>query len=89
MQVKYRESFEKDLNDISSHVVLDAVFDAIENVKRVKKPPDITGIKKMKGNKYAFRIRIGRFRIGIYNTGGSVEFCRVLSRDKIYLYFPQ
>jgi len=42
----------------------------------------------MKGNKTAFRIRIGRYRIGIYIVNETVEFTRVLSRDKIYKYFP-
>jgi len=44
--------------------------------------------KKMKGDKTAFRIRIGKYRIGIYIVNGTVEFTRVLHRDKIYKYFP-
>lgn len=43
----------------------------------------------MKGDKTAFRIRIGRFRIGIFIVKGTVEFTRVLPRDKIYKYFPK
>jgi len=68
--------------------VLDAIIKAIEDVENAKKPQNIKGIKKLKGDKTAFRIRIGRYRIGIYIVNKVVEFTRVLHRDKIYKYFP-
>ena len=67
---------------------MDAIYIAIQDVENASKLQDIKGIKKMKGDKTAFRIRIGKYRIGIYIINGVVEFTRVLPRDKIYRYFP-
>ena len=89
MEVKFRYKFERDLDDISDQDVLDDIFSAISNVKKAKKPQDIDNLKKMKGDKFAFRIRIGKYRIGIYIVKGVIEFVRVLPRDKIYSYFPK
>ena len=89
MQTRFREKFEKDIDDITEQSVLDDIIKVIENVEQAKKPQDIERIKKMKGDKTAFRIRIGKYRIGIYIIKGTVEFIRVLPRDKIYRYFPK
>jgi len=88
METKFREKFEKDIEDITNQDVLDDISKVIENVENAKKPQEINNIKKMKGDKTAFRIRIGKYRIGIYIVNGTVEFTRVLHRDKIYKYFP-
>jgi mRNA interferase RelE/StbE len=88
METKFREKFEKDIEDISNLKVLDKIAETIENVEKAQKPQEITNIKKMKGDKTAFRIRIGNYRIGVYIIEGVVEFTRVLPRDKIYRYFP-
>lgn len=88
MEVKFREKFEKDLESITNTDVLADIEKTIENVEKAKKPQDIINIKKIKGNNTAFRIRIGKYRIGVYIIKGTVEFTRVLHRDKIYNYFP-
>ncbi|MBP7463649.1 MAG: type II toxin-antitoxin system RelE/ParE family toxin [Bacteroidales bacterium] len=44
-------------------------------------------LKNERGKNY-FRIRTGDYRIGIYLDTDTVEFVRVLSRDKIYKVFP-
>ncbi|HPW66081.1 MAG TPA: type II toxin-antitoxin system RelE/ParE family toxin [Salinivirgaceae bacterium] len=88
MKVKFREKFEKDIEDITNQNVLDDIASAIENVEKASKHQDITNIKKIQGTKNAYRIRIGRYRIGIYIVKDTVEFTRVLSRDKIYKRFP-
>lgn len=89
METKFRERFEKDIEDISDKVVLRHITETIVNVEKAKKPQEIINLKKMKGDPHAFRIRIGNYRIGIYIINGIVEFTRVLSRDKIYRYFPK
>jgi mRNA-degrading endonuclease RelE of RelBE toxin-antitoxin system len=88
METKFRKSFEKDIDKINSQDVLNDIANVIENIENAKRPQDIANIKKMKGNKNAFRIRIGRYRIGIFIVNETVEFTRVLARDKIYKYFP-
>ncbi|MBK8444961.1 MAG: type II toxin-antitoxin system RelE/ParE family toxin [Sphingobacteriales bacterium] len=89
MKTKFREKFEKDIEDITNQDVLDAIVKVIANVEDAKNPQGINNIKKMKGDKNAFSIRIGKYRIGIYLIKETVEFTRVLPRNKIYKYFPE
>lgn len=88
MKVKFREKFEKDLDSILDKDLLEEVAKVIARVERAKKPQDIENLKKMAGDKTAFRIRIGKYRIGVYIVQSTVEFTRILHRDKIYKYFP-
>jgi mRNA interferase RelE/StbE len=59
MESKFREQFEKDIDNISNQTVLDDIVKAIENVEKAAKPQEIHNIKKLKGDKTAYRIRIG------------------------------
>ena len=61
--------------------------DAIENVENAKRPQEIANVKKLKGGKSAFRIKIKKYRNGIYIVKDVVEFTRVLPRNKIYSFF--
>lgn len=88
METKYREKFYKDIDSITDNGTLSEVVKIIANVEMAKKPQDIKNIKKLSGEKSAFRIRIGKYRIGIYIVNGVVEFTRILHRDKIYKFFP-
>ena len=88
MKIVFREKFHKDIENINDNDVLESIAKSIENVEKAQKPQEIHNIKKIKGDKTAFRIRIGKYRIGIYIIKGVVEFTRVLARDKIYNNFP-
>jgi len=48
----------------------------------------VSGVKKMKGFKNAFRIRVGNYRIGLYYQDGIAELARFLDRKKIYKVWP-
>jgi len=89
MQVKFRQKFDKDLDNILNADVLNAIVKVIELVEKVSKPQDIPNLKKMSGFKSFYRIRVGNYRIGIEIDKNTVEFQRVLLRDKIYKYFPK
>lgn len=88
MQVKFRQKFEKDIEDILDQKVLDAIAETIADVENAQKIQDIKNIKKIKGSKNAYRIRINRHRIGVFLVDDVIEFTRVLPRDKIYKFFP-
>ncbi|MDD1443980.1 type II toxin-antitoxin system RelE/ParE family toxin [Dolichospermum sp. ST_sed3] len=89
MKIKFREKFEKDIESIINQDVLEDIVLVIENVEKANKPLEIDNIKKLKGSNSAFRIKIKKYRIGIYIIKDVVEFTRVLPRDKIYSYFPE
>lgn len=89
MKIKFREKFEKDIDIITSRLVLESIAKIIDIAEKAQKPQDIPQVKKMKGDKTAYRIRIGTYRIGIYILKDTIEFTRVLPRDMIYDYFPE
>jgi mRNA interferase RelE/StbE len=88
MITRFRDKFGKDIDKISDRNVLDDIADVIVNVEKATKPSEIKNLKKFKGDKTAFRIRIGNYRIGIFIIKNEVEFTRVLPKNKIYEYFP-
>lgn len=88
MKVKFRKSFENDIDTIGNRLVLNKILAIIEDVEQCNRLAEVPNIKKMKGAKNYFRIRTGDYRIGIYLDTDTVEFVRVLSRDKIYKVFP-
>ncbi|MFN4147618.1 MAG: type II toxin-antitoxin system RelE family toxin [Runella sp.] len=88
MKVTFLAKFSKDLDKIAIQFVKDDILTAIENVEQAKNISDIHNLKKMKGSKVAYRIKIGDYRIGIYIEKNTVEFARVVHRKDIYKLFP-
>jgi mRNA interferase RelE/StbE len=56
MKAEFLKQFYKDLDKINLESVKNDISDAITNVENASKPPEIKGIKKLSGYKYAFRI---------------------------------
>ena len=90
MKVEFRRSFEEDLKKIKDKKILRKVKELIEEIEKAKSFKDIQNIniKKIKGYKYFYRIRVGDYRIGIKAEGNKVMFVRILHRKDIYRYFP-
>ncbi len=49
---------------------------------------EIRNVKKLKGFRSAYRVRVGDYRIGVFVDGNYVDFVRVLHRREIYRFFP-
>ena len=88
MKVLYRASFAKDLRGIKSKEILSRVKEAIEQVEKAQSLQEITSIKKLKGGRNYYRIRVGEYRMGIIIEGDEISFVRCLDRKEIYRYFP-
>ena len=88
MKVKFRESFVKDLSRIKNAKLLAKLRRAIENVEESNTPQEIRNFKKLKGNQFFYRIRIGQYRVGLKMDGDTIIFIRFLSRKEIYRFFP-
>jgi mRNA interferase RelE/StbE len=88
MNTIFASKFDKDLDAIKDEDILERIAQVIEEVESASKPTDIHNIKKMKGAKNAFRIRIGNYRIGILIEKNTVKFARVGLRKDIYDIFP-
>ena len=89
MKVKFEKRFQKDILNLSSSATLNSIERIIFAVKNAKKISDIPNIKKLKGTKTAYRIRVGTYRIGVYIENDTVEFICILPRDIVYRHFPK
>ncbi len=49
---------------------------------------DLPGVKKLKGYKTAYRIRVGDYRVGFLFEDDTIKLSRVTNRKEIYRYFP-
>ena len=87
MNFEIRKSFEKDAAKLSATLQkhLAATIDQITTAKSLS---DISSCKKLTGFKNAYRIRMGRYRIGFFFENETVELVRILNRKDIYRYFP-
>lgn len=64
------------------------IIKVIENVEAAKRLSDVRNLKKLKGFKHYYRIRLGDYRIGIERTGNKLAFITILQRKDIYKKFP-
>lgn len=88
MKVVVSAKFDKDLDKITDSTTLERIESVLLGVIAAKKVVDIVNIKKMKGAKNAFRIRVGDYRIGIFIERDTVKFARIALRKDIYDIFP-
>ena len=84
MQIEFSEKFIKDIENIEEKKILIKLNKIIEDIKN-KKP---VKMKKIKGFKNFYRIRIGDYRLGIEINKEKVIIKRFLHRKKIYRLFP-
>lgn len=88
MKVEFNESFLKDIKAVKDKSVLAKVKAAIETAEQADSLDKITHLKKMRGARDYFRIRLGNYRIGVRLDGDTLVFIRFLDRKDIYRYFP-
>ena len=75
MEIEFRESFEKDLQKIKDAKILSKTYATITHIEAAPKLETIANIKKLKGYKNYYRIRIGDFRVGILYENRILVFC--------------
>ena len=88
MKALFRASFAKDLRSIKSKDILSRIKEIVEQVEKAQSLQEITNIKKLKGGRNYFRIRVGEYRIGLIIESDEISFIRCLNRKEIYRYFP-
>lgn len=88
MQIEFLESFDKDIDRLNNKAVNNKLLDIISSVQNAVKYTDIRNIKKLQGHKFAYRIRVGDYRIGVFIENGIVEFARIIHRKEIYNNSP-
>ena len=64
------------------------IAEVIENVGLANDITELKAVKKLVGFKYAYRIKMGKYRIGFFYQNDIVEFARIVHRKDIYKVFP-
>ena len=88
MNIQFKESFLKDLRAVKDRDLLARVNEIIQAVETAQTPQETPTLKKLRGERNYFRIRIGDYRLGLKIEGQLVTFVRILNRKEIYRYFP-
>lgn len=61
MKASFRDSFARDLKAVRETILLKRVREVIEAVERANSLADLPNLKKLKGSKNYFRIRVGDY----------------------------
>lgn len=88
MKTAFRVSFARDLKSVRDKKLLRRVKGCIETVEKADSLGDLPNLKKLKGAKIYFRLKLGDYRIGIALEDNTLVFVRFLDRKDIYKYFP-
>jgi mRNA interferase RelE/StbE len=88
MKVEYLKQFSKDLLKINDETLKNNLFEVIVLLKETENLNLLSNVKKLKGHTEAYRIRIGKYRLGFFFDGEVVELARFAKREDIYKLFP-
>ncbi|MDL2262493.1 hypothetical protein LJC11_03205 [Bacteroidales bacterium OttesenSCG-928-I21] len=88
MNIVILQKFDKDLDSINNKIIVSSTLKAIEVIMSASRVSEISNLKKIKGHKIYFRIKVGTYRIGLKIEKDTVTLIRILPRKDIYKYFP-
>jgi len=89
MKTAFKASFLKAIKKIDSDQLKADIANAILNFESAESQIQISQLKKLKGYKQYYRIRIGDYRIGIKIEAEIVIFVDIDHRKNIYRIFPK
>ena len=87
MNIYKKPSFFRDLKTISDPALKERVGNVILAVENAQSLKDIPKLKKMKGHRNSYRIKVGDYRIGVNIENNIVEFVAFGHRKDIYNFF--
>lgn len=88
MKVEYLKQFSKDILRINENSQKNALLDVIVSLKNAENLSEIPNVKKLKGHPFAYRIRVGKYRLGFYFDSQIISLARFVKREDIYKLFP-
>jgi mRNA-degrading endonuclease RelE of RelBE toxin-antitoxin system len=89
VDVRYRESFLRDLKKLKKLTLYSKIFTlAFQTLPNAATLTAVPGVKAMAGHSHRYRVRVGSYRVGMQVDGPIVELIRVLDRRDFYRYFP-
>jgi mRNA interferase RelE/StbE len=88
MKVEFLKNFSRDLDSINSKSVKQSLVRVITILEKTDTLTNIPNLKKLKGHKNAYRIRLGDYRLGFFYENAAIQLARFLHRKDIYKLFP-
>ncbi|MFP4622198.1 MAG: type II toxin-antitoxin system RelE family toxin [Bacteroidales bacterium] len=88
MKVLYENSFLRDIKKINNKNIKEQLFQTIENIKVAKGFSSLKNVVKLKGHSSAYRLKIGKYRLGFFYENDYITLSRFLHRKDIYKKFP-
>lgn len=88
MEVVYLKQFLKDIQKLNDSTVKKQLVLLISDFKNATNLAELPQVKKLKGHSEAYRVRVGKYRLGSYFDGKIIEFARFANREDIYKLFP-
>lgn len=88
MKVVFGKLFSKDIEKIKDAKIKNELINTILQLENADNLTLITNVIKMKGHPEAYRMRFGKYRIGFYFDGDTIELIRFAKREDIYKFFP-
>ena len=88
MKLEFTNKFLKQVSKIKDKKLAKEIEKVIEASEKAASLSEINNLKKLKGHKDFYRIRLGDYRIGIYFNNGDFTFAAIDNRKDIYKYFP-
>jgi mRNA interferase RelE/StbE len=87
MKVIYQTSFFRDTKK-SPKILLADLDTILLNLETVTSLKNIDHLKKLKGHKSAYRIKLNNYRLCFYYQEESIIIARFLPRKDVYKVFP-
>jgi len=88
MKFEIKKSFLKDLKKLNDKRLAEEIKNLFHIIEKAENLQEIPNVKKLKGFEEFYRIRIGKYRVGIRYNNNEVTFIRILPRKDIYKFFP-
>ena len=88
MKVEFSKKFSKDLDDVRTRPVKQALLRVIDLMENTESLDNIPNTKKLKGHKTAYRTRVGDYRLGFFYENSTILLGRFVHRKDIYKIFP-
>jgi len=88
MKIEFTKKFQKQVVKSADRATKKKLLDIIQQTQQANSLTNISKLKKLKGYKNTYRIRLGDYRIGIYIQKDTVIFAAFDHRSDIYKYFP-
>ena len=88
MKILFEKKFLKNINALSNKELKRRIEKIIIDIENANDFNQIINLKKIKGHKSAYRIRVGEYRLGLFFENRKVIFACFLHRKDVYKYFP-